>query len=137
MTNTSNSAKYKNISPAKKIRNMKRLLNFKLGKMLQRTLPSSLSVCHQERIFIPAEIPKLYLSKQTVISIAPKRWHLSYSTLCHISIPPIPQQQNSSNHHAKKELSAKRAHLKFPIIHIYQGVFFCYINIVIFRIEKS
>merc|ERR1712129_585361 len=96
MTETSTTAKYKNISPAKKLRNTKRLMKFIVGKMLKKTFPR-ISVCYQETISISPEKPKLSFSKQAPVSIKPNRCHLSHSTLNPISIALVPQRHDSSH----------------------------------------
>jgi hypothetical protein len=66
-----------NISPAKKIRSLKRLLVFRHKKMTQAQTKPLLAICPQQ-----------------IVSVIPSKPRLSISTLPSIDIPPSPPRPN-------------------------------------------
>ena len=72
LTSLASPIRYKNISPAKKMRSIKRLLSFQFIKMKHSRLIRSLSICHQEQS-----------------SFSPSRPSLS---ITHVQTTPIPSE---------------------------------------------
>ena len=88
------SSTYKNRSPAKKIRSLKRLVSFLIKKMSQSRLPSPSSLCPQDQSSFPAKNPRRNLSTCHVnaISISPES--------------PLPTQHSLSSALEKEPLTA-------------------------------
>ena len=62
LTSPAGGVPYKNISPAKKLRSIKRLLSFQFNKMKHSKLSQSLSICHQEGSSFPPARPSLSIT---------------------------------------------------------------------------
>ena len=82
---------YKNRSPAKKMRSLKRLISFLCRKMSQPRLPSHLSICPQMQLsFLPGDPKKnLSISQVNTISILPECPTPTQHSLCVAKEKPL------------------------------------------------
>ena len=90
MSQSAETTKYKNISPAKKLRSLRRLITFRRNKTIQSKTFPSLQICVQENSsFLPTK-PKLGLSilASTSTPVQSFNHNLSISPVKSLSIPP-------------------------------------------------
>ena len=90
MSKSVESTGYKNISPAKKLRSLRRLIAFRRNKTNQSITLPSLQICAQENVsFLPTK-PKLGLSilASTSTPVQSVNHNLSISPVRSLSIPP-------------------------------------------------
>ena len=88
MMTLSTASSYTNISPAKKLRSLKRLLTFQKKKLSKPSIPTQLSICFQEQSSVSPTKPNLSVSILPSTSLKPCNPKLSYSPINSISIPP-------------------------------------------------
>ena len=85
--------KYKSVSPAKKLRSLRRLYSFRKKKLaLSTTL--NLSICSFKpiNIYPVQKIPNLVMENTSDVNIQQKSQHLTISQPTFCSFPPLPPQ---------------------------------------------
>ena len=108
LSSTATPVRPNNISPAKRIRSIRRLLSFQFKKMTKSRIFPSLSICHQEQSSFPPSRPNLTYSRLAHTSTKPPTRQLSFSLVNTVSIEPkkmnhetmamsIPQLDGSSD----------------------------------------
>ena len=84
---TNDKRPYKNKSPAKRFRSIKRLVSFQYKLLFAANTSPTISIGHQEHISILPNNPLLTISVQSSTSTQPKPQNLSICPSSNISIP--------------------------------------------------